>query len=169
MNLATLAVCRTEAIRLARHIRTLDAELGGVHIWARAKVDAVRCPSCGAASRRVRSRYERGLADAAFAGRRVEIRLRVRRFFCYEIWCATRRFAEQVPGLTSRYARRSPLLARMLEEIGLALAGRAAARLARRLGVVVSRNTMVRLVRGLPDPATDAVRVLGVDDFALRR
>jgi hypothetical protein len=32
-----------------------------------------------------------------------------------------------------------------------------------------SRNTLLRLVRGLPDPEVGAVSVLGVDDFALRR
>jgi transposase len=117
----------------------------------------------------VHSRYERRLADAALGGRWVEIRLGVRRFFCDERGCATRRFAEQIPELTSRYARRSQLLARMLQAFGLALAGRAAARLAAQLGVLVSRTTMLRLVRRLPDPQPTAVRILGVDDFALRR
>jgi transposase len=117
----------------------------------------------------VHSRYVRRLADAAMASRRLVIRLRVRRFFCDGQDCKTRTFAEQVPGLTSRYARRSPLLRQALESIGLALAGRAAARLARRLGMLVSRNTVLRLLRALPDPTVSEIRVLGVDDFALRR
>lgn len=53
--------------------------------------------------------------------------------------------------------------------IGLALAGRARARLAARLGVATSRHTLLRLVRALPDPPVGVVEVLGVDDFALRR
>ncbi len=39
-----------------------------------------------------------------------------------------------------------------LEAIGLALAGRAGARLADKLGMTVSRDSMLRLVRALPDP-----------------
>ncbi len=78
-------------------------------------------------------------------------------------------FAEQVEGLTSRYARHSPLLRRTLEAIGLALAGRAGVRLARALGVLVGRSTLLRLVRALPDPEVRTVTVLGVDDFAVRR
>lgn len=120
-------------------------------------------------SARVHSRYDRGLADAAVAGRRVEIGLRVRRFFCDNGECSVRTFAEQVAGLTRRYARRSPLLEGMLESIGLALAGRAGARLATSLGLPASRSTLLRLVRALPDPEIGAVSVLGVDDFALRR
>ncbi|MGI8311832.1 hypothetical protein [Saccharopolyspora hattusasensis] len=57
----------------------------------------------------------------------------------------------------------------MLETIGLALAGRAGARLARKLGLSASRDTLLRLVKALPDPDVDTVTVLGVDDFALRR
>jgi len=99
----------------------------------------------------------------------VEIRLRVRRLFCDVVRCPVRTFAEQIPGLTTRYARRSPLLRQTLEKIRLALAGRAGARLADRLGLLVSRSSVLRLVRALPDPVMGPLVVLGVDDFALRR
>jgi hypothetical protein len=52
----------------------------------------------------------------------------------------------------------------MLEHVGLALAGRAGARLAARLGIRVHRSTLLRLVRALPEPEiTVAPTVLGVD------
>jgi hypothetical protein len=38
----------------------------------------------------------------------------VRRFFCADIWCGMRTFAEQVAGLTRRRARRSKPLRAML-------------------------------------------------------
>ncbi|MFJ9370837.1 transposase [Nocardia sp. NPDC101769] len=56
----------------------------------------------------------------------------------------------------------------MLTMIGLEMAGRAGARLARRLGLVASRDTLLRLVRAIPDPPVGTVTVLGVDDFAVR-
>jgi transposase len=141
----------------------------GLRLWARARARRAACPGCGRRTARVHSRYERRLDDVAVAGAPVEIRLRVRRFFCDVADCPARTFAEQVPGLTSRYARRSPVLQRSLTSIGLALAGRAGARLAGLLGLVTSRSTVLRLVRALPDPDIGAVTVLGVDDFALRR
>lgn len=142
---------------------------GGVRIWARSALEAADCPGCGVASARAHRRYERRLADMALGGRRVEIRLQVRLFVCEAPGCGTRRFAEQIPELTFRYGRRSLLLTTTLRTLGLALAGRAAARLAGRLGVAISRSTMLRLIRALPDPEPATVRVLGVDDFALRR
>jgi transposase len=117
----------------------------------------------------VHSRYERRLDDVALAGEPVEIRLRVRRFFCGQAACPARTFAEQIPGLTSRHARRSPALRRSLSDIGVALAGRAGARLAGLLGLPTSRSSLLRLVHALPDPDFERVTVLGVDDFALRR
>jgi transposase len=74
-------------------------EVGGsVRIWAHPRAVQACCPGCGGESARVHSRYDRTLADAAVAGRRVEIRLRVRRFFCDGQGCRVRTFAEQVTG-----------------------------------------------------------------------
>ena len=37
------------------------------------------------------------------------------------------------------------------------------------MGMQVSRSTLLRLIRGLPDPPIGSVTVLGVDEFAVRR
>jgi transposase len=147
------------------------AELAGglLLIWARARAEHGVCPRCGRPSGRVHSTYGRRLADAAIGGRRVLIRLAVRRFFCGNPDCPKKTFAEQVDGLTSRRARRTPPLARALTAIALALAGRAGERLAALLDLVTSRPSLLRLVMALPDPAPGPVRMLGVDDFAFRR
>jgi transposase len=150
-------------------IERIDPTPTGVRIWASPRTTHATCPTCGHPSKRVHSRYQRRLADAAISGRQVELRLRVRRFVCTTATCPARTFAEQITGLTTPYARRSPLLQGMLETIGLALAGRAGERLAARLGLPAGRSTLLRVLRNLPDPAVDSVEVLGVDDFALRR
>ncbi len=96
--------------------------------------------------------------------------LAVRRFCCLAVDCPKATFAEQVEGLTSRHARRTPAVTAVLEAVALALGGRAGARLSGRLAAQVSRTTLLRLVRSLPDPAVSASpRVLGVDEFALRK
>ncbi|MDT3446862.1 MULTISPECIES: hypothetical protein [unclassified Pseudofrankia] len=69
-------------------------------------------------------RYRRRLVDAAIAGARVVIDLLVRRFRCAVTNYPTVTVAEQVEGLTSPHARFTPLARRMLEAVGLALAGR---------------------------------------------
>ncbi len=146
------------------------AELGGsLCLWAHARADRGVCPRCGQPSGRVHSTYGRRLADAPVGGQRVLIRLAVRRFFCGNPDCPAVTFAEQIDGLTSRRARRTPPLGRMLAGIALALAGRAGARLAAVLDLAAGRSSMLRLVMALPDPGSGPVKVLGVDDFAFRR
>jgi transposase len=117
----------------------------------------------------VHGRYLRRLADAPTAGTRVVIELLVRRFRCVNGDCAAVTFAEQVAGLTRPHSRYTPLLRDMLSQIGLAMAGRAGARLATALGIQVGRDTLLRAVRALPDKPVGQVAALGVDDFAFRR
>jgi transposase len=150
-------------------VQRVELVEGVVRIEARPRVSWACCPRCGLASGRVHGWYERTLADAAIGGRQVVIRLRVRRFRCGNADCAARTFVEQVAGLTVRHGRKTPLLVEMLRHIAVAVAGRAGSRLARLLGVVASRSTLLRLVMAIPDPPVGTPRVLGVDDFALRR
>ncbi|MFB9449698.1 ISL3 family transposase [Dactylosporangium vinaceum] len=127
------------------------------------------CGRCGVASRRIHGGYLRELRDVAAGGLDVKVRLRVRRFRCDNADCSAMTFAEQVPGLTRPHDRFTPLLCGLLTQIGLALAGRAGVRLAAAAGLGVSRDTLLRLVRALPDPVMGPVRAVGVDDFAFRR
>lgn len=142
---------------------------GGVVVTARTWTAHAACHHCGQSATRRHSRYHRRLHDLTTGGRPVLIDLQVSRFFCDNVACDRRTFAEQIPVLTRRHARRTSLLRALLEGLGLALAGRAGARLAALLGLRTSRSTLIRLVQALPDPAVGQVQVLGVDDFATRR
>ncbi|MFB9300356.1 ISL3 family transposase [Kibdelosporangium philippinense] len=140
-----------------------------VRIEARTSGAPAACPDCRMVFGRVHSRYNRHLSDTATAGREVLIRLTVRRLFCDNPECSRTTFAEQVPELAARHARRTTILQRVLGAVALALGGRAGARLTQRLAASVSRMTLLRMVRAVPDPVQATPRVLGVDDFALRR
>ncbi|MFG2919765.1 ISL3 family transposase, partial [Kitasatospora sp. NPDC048298] len=142
----------------------------GLRITARSASEQACCPGCGAGSARVHDRYRRRIADLAVGGRAATIALSVRRFRCQTSGCPRRTFAEQVEGLTFRYGRRSLLQRGLLEAVALALAGRAGSRLAEHLHCRAGANTLLNLIRTLPDPPLQrAPRVLGVDDFALKR
>jgi transposase len=141
----------------------------GVRIVARTRTASLACRGCGAVSAQVHDRYQRRVQDLACAGRPVQVVLEVCRFCCGNPACQVATFAEQVPGLTAWYQRRTAGLRGLLEKVALALAGRAGSRLAAALGAVVSRFTLIRLVRALPDPQAGPVAVLGVDDVAKRK
>ena len=67
------------------------------------------------------------------------------------------------------WARRTQRLAAWLAHSAVALGGAAAARLSQGLGVDMSRNTCLRLLRRLPVPSLATPQVLGVDDWAYRK
>ncbi|MET7760135.1 transposase [Streptomyces sp. NPDC005389] len=72
-----------------------------------------------------------------------------------------------IPGLTTRYQRRTPQLQRMVEDVGVVLAGRGGARMLRILNIRLSRCTVLSQLMRVPLPPLVAPRVLGMDDFAL--
>ena len=127
-----------------------------------------KCPMCGRPSGRVHSRYTRTVADLPWHGIPVTLRIRLRRFFCDDPSCARAIFAERLPEIAD-YARKTDRLREALSLIGFALGGRAGVRLACELGLVASRDTLLRHVRRTPLPEASEVRVLGVDDWARRK
>jgi transposase len=128
-----------------------------------------RCPGCGRTSRAVHSRYRRHPAHLPSLGRRVQVTLRVRRFYCRNARCARRTFAEQLPELAAPRARRTCRLADAQGRAGVALGGEAGGRLLRHLAMPASADTVLRLIRRLSLPETETPRVVAVDDWAMRK
>ena len=118
---------------------------------------------------RVHGRYRRRLVDAPIGAAPVVIEFSVRRFKCVNSRCPAVTFVVQIQGLTSPHARYTPLLRTVLTSIALTLAGRPGARLAGALSISVAKDTLLHLLRAVLKSPPAQVRVLGVDDFALRK
>jgi hypothetical protein len=89
--------------------------------------------------------------------------------FCDNAQCERRVFAERVPEVAAPWGRKTARLADRLTAVGMALGGAAGARLGRRIGLLASRNTLLRLIRRAPSPPVQVPAALGVDDWAMRR
>src|SRR5262245_59861058 len=127
------------------------------------------CPLCATPARRIHSDYGRTLADLPWAQSRVCLQLRVRKWFCGNRACPRRIFTERLPTVAAPWARRTLRLAQRLVALGVALGGTAGVHLGHQWALVVSRNTLLRLLRRQPAPSFPTPTVLGVDDFALRK
>jgi transposase len=125
-------------------------------------------PVCAVFTPRVHSRYTRTLAALPWGAARVRWQLRVRTCVCTNAQCSRRIFTERLPAVVAPWARQTQRLVAWLIAIGLGRGGAAGARLSRRLGPMVSRQTLLRIIRRLPRPCGSTPQVLGVDDFALR-
>jgi transposase len=127
------------------------------------------CPDCATASGRVHAWFERVVADVPVDGRPVRVRLRLRRLRCVVPGCKRATFREQVAGLTCRYQRRTVRLGAQVGAVVRELAARAGARTLGALGILVSRWAALRALMRVPLADLVVPRVLGVDDFALRK
>jgi transposase len=117
----------------------------------------------------VHSHYERTLKDLPVAQFHLKIILSVCKFFCLNDACSQRIFTERLTAVVAPWARRTARFTEHLTAMGLALGGAAAACLSHQLGYQYSRNSFLRLIASLPLPVFSTPKILGVDDFALRK
>jgi transposase len=145
----------------------LDVDQLTVHLAITAPTAA--CPVCGSDARRVRGRYTRRLDDLPCLGRRVRLQVAVRRFVCPKSDCPRRIFAERFPGFAAPRARTTDRLRQAQTDIGSSLGGEAGARLAARMGMTTSPDTLLRRVKRLKNEPAGPPRVVGIDDWAWRK
>jgi transposase len=127
------------------------------------------CPLCSQMSSSIQSHYRRVLRDAPCAGRRVQLFLTVRKFYCRNPYCERKVFTERLPAFVEPWARMTIRHCQQLTDIGLATCGKGGTRLAARLGIQTTRQTILRGIMELPDGSPGSVLYLGIDDFSFRR
>ncbi|WP_455755188.1 transposase [Streptomyces microflavus] len=140
-----------------------------IRVAARSRDVPSPCPVCGVLTGKVHGYHGRTMADVPVDGRKVVVHVQVRRLVCPVLECRRQTFREQAPGLMERLQRRTNRLTSQVSAVVKELCGRAAARLSRSLAVPMSFATALRLLRRIPIPVVRTPRVVGVDDFALRR
>jgi transposase len=148
-----------------------NVEIGAeqVIVVIRGSASSCPCPLCRTVAHRVHSRYSRKLGDLPVSGRPTEMILRARRFFCDAISCPRRVFAERFDGVVERHARRTSRLDEVVHSLAIALGGRPAATLSRRLNVRVSNDTLLRIVRRRGVAEFAPPTIVGIDDWAWKR
>jgi transposase len=129
------------------------------------------CPTCAIVSRRVHSHYQRTLRDLPSQEQPVMLCVQARRFRCLNPTCARQTFAEPLADAARPFAQRTERLSQLQCHLGLALGGEAGTRLAERLAMPASADTLLRLVGGADRRADrpPVPRVLAVDDWSWRR
>jgi transposase len=151
-------------------IERIEVAAGKIVVIARSQAKSSCCPRCGEPSTKIHSRYQRSLADLPSHGCAVEIQVLVRRLRCKRHGCPQRIFAERLDSrIAAPFGRRTARMEFIVRHLGLALGGRPAQGLAKRLSVRVSKDTLLRVVRRHAARPDLSLRAIGIDDFAWRR
>ncbi len=148
------------------HLKLLDASEAAITAVVTTTSEDAECPLCHRRSARIHSRYVRTVADLPWMGCAVRLELHVRRFFCANLECTRQIFTERLPTVVAPYARRTMRLTDVFTLIGFALGGEAGKRLAAGMGLSISPDSLLRLIRAQPEEQASTPRVLGVDDFS---
>src|ERR1019366_1940860 len=129
------------------------------------------CPGCGDRSTRRHGWHKRGLQDLPVQGLVVTVKLRVIRWRCRNAACERQTFVDQLPEIASPHARRTCRVAEIVQLLGHAMGGLPGERLMNRLGMPVSDDTILRLLklRASARGAMTTVRVAGIDDWSWRK
>ncbi len=110
------------------------------------------CPKCQTVSHQGHGYYTRTVQDLNWSTYSVQLELHRRRFICTNTTCSQRTFTGPLDEQIPPYARRTTRCKTTLQAIGLALGGNAGVRLAQVLGLSVSADTLLRLLRFVKIP-----------------
>src|SRR6266705_2313107 len=150
-------------------IEQIQLTENGLVIEVVATTPTACCPLCSEPSSSIHCHYRRTLRDAPCAGRRVQLFLTVRKFSCRNPYCERKVFAERLPAFVEPWARMTIRHCQQITSIGLATCGKGGTRLAARLGIQTTRQTILRRIMDLPDSSAGSILFLGIDDFSFRR
>jgi transposase len=148
------------------HLKLLDASETTITAVVTTTSEEAECPLCHWRSVRIHSRYVRCVADLPWMSCAVRLELHVRRFFCPNPECPRQFFTARLPSVVAPYARRTTRLTDVFTLLGFALGGEAGKRLLTGMGLSVSLDTFLRLIRAQPEEQAPTPRVLGADDFS---
>jgi transposase len=124
------------------------------------------CPACQQRSTHPHSWYVRHPQDLPCIDQRLTLVLTVRRFFCRNDRCEKRTFVERFPDWLPFYARR---LTTLMRRVGFEVSGESGRRILRFMRIRTSGDTLLRVVKSTPLPARTSGRIVGVDDWAIRK
>jgi len=161
---------RQEYLPPKSHLRLLsvDFQQDAVTVRAASDSDSACCASCQQPSSVVHSRYWRVLRDLPVQAKSVKLHVEVRRFRCRNEDCRRQTFVEPLASVTVKRSQQTLRFSETVRMVGYALGGEAGCRLARRLGIPTSPDTVLRRVNKRDAPASTP-KFIGVDDWAWRK
>lgn len=149
-------------------IKTIESTNNSLLVNAFTNAKRANCPLCKESTNKIHDRYYRRIRDLNVLQHRVGIKLRVRKFKCLNCQCPRKVFAEPLCDVAP-YARRTLRLDHVLNSIALETSSSQGQFISRLLSVAMSRSTMSRKAHQVVLPPVKTPRVLGVDDWAIRK
>jgi len=157
-------------------LENIVREDGITRYYLSSNSNCAACPHCHAISTYEYKDYRRKvIQDLSSEKTAVMFDLKAKRYYCKNPNCEYKVFVERLPDLVEEKGRKTRRFKEHCIDMALACGGLGAEREIRSEGGIVSNDTMIRYVkdkaaRVVADNLTrDKVKVMGVDDFNLRK
>jgi transposase len=139
-------------------------------IEMKSKTHTHRCPECGEEGRTYHGTYKRKVQDLPIIGKTVTLCITAYEYYCVGMNCTKTIFVEDYEGFIRTSGRMTTRLEELIQTLALETSCAGAAAICKKMGIRVSGDTIVRMLRRLADqPAPKCGDTVGVDDFAYKK
>ena len=143
-NFSSSSIIQTIFKKSTIKIECIMREDDYINLYAKSSNKQAICPYCGHMSCYVHSRYYRKLYDLSILGEEVCIIFESRKFFCKNITCQHKTFAEQSGDEIFRYRRRTRRCEFAVMRQGLRVSSNSASKILSHMGIAISSSTILR-------------------------
>jgi transposase len=117
----------------------------------------------------IHSKYQRSLKDIPCFAHKTLLQLTLHKFYCRNSQCPQKIFTERFNEAIAPYKRMTNRLSELISSLVLQLSGRCAECFCRLLHIEISDTTLARMLHQKPLPEMKTLKVLGVDDWAVKK
>lgn len=148
-------------------IMTMEKNNHETHLMAHLVSSISHCPDCGARCDRRHGFNWRKIGDLFRIQHCIRLTLRVPKWFCDNPNCERIIFTERLKW-TIPYSRRTNRTDHVLTTLMLAMNAKEAARVCPTIGIRISHDTLLKILRRVPVPS-EQPDIIRIDDFAFKK
>lgn len=139
-------------------------------IYIKSQKHSHQCISCGQEMNVYHATYVRTVQDLPIFQKNVTLKITAYNYFCSDEACGTKTFAEDYGKFIGRSGRMTDRLEDFIRMLSLETNCEGAAAVCKEMGIRVSGDTIIRLLRKMAEkPSPRCGDAIGVDDFAYRK
>lgn len=128
------------------------------------------CPECGQGMHSYHGTYKRSMQDLPILGKNVTLRITAYEYYCENTLCSVTTFTEDYEGFVGKSGRMTSRLEAFIRMLALETNCEGGAAICSEMGIRVSGDTIIRLLRKLgTTPMPQSGEHVGIDDFAYRK
>ena len=141
-----------------------------IEITAKSITHQAVCPACGKLSGSYHSTYKRKVEDLPLLGNNVLISVTAYRYYCENVNCPQKVFAEELEGFAGWFRRKTERLENLITSIALNTNCEGCSRICKAMGIDISGDYVINMLKKrFGGQTSECGEIIGVDDWAYKK